>query len=68
MCACNEVVVYIYVCSLCVRQVNNACATGSTALVLAKQLIEGGSADCVLALGFEKMDRGSLSSKVSSPI
>ncbi len=45
-------------------QVNNACATGSTALMLGKQLIEGGTADCVLALGFEKMDRGSLSSKV----
>ncbi|XP_071478905.1 sterol carrier protein 2-like [Diadema antillarum] len=45
-----------------IYNVNNACATGSTALFLAKQLIEGGRANCVLALGFEKMQRGSLSS------
>ena len=45
-------------------QVNNACATGSTALMLAKQLIEGRSAECVLALGFEKMERGSLTAHV----
>ena len=46
-------------------QVNNNCATGSTALFLAKQLIEGGLAHCILALGFEKMERGSLGSKVT---
>ncbi|MHC3474056.1 lipid-transfer protein [Streptomyces sp. 7R007] len=45
-----------------VYNVNNNCATGSTALMLARQLVEGGSADCVLALGFEKMKRGSLGS------
>ncbi|XP_053394747.1 sterol carrier protein 2-like isoform X3 [Mercenaria mercenaria] len=43
-----------------VYNVNNNCATGSTALVMAKQLIQGGMADCVMALGFEKMQRGSL--------
>ncbi|XP_077189829.1 sterol carrier protein 2 [Paroedura picta] len=43
--------------------VNNNCATGSTALFMARQLIQGGLANCVLALGFEKMERGSLSSK-----
>nr|CAB3265901.1 non-specific lipid-transfer protein-like [Phallusia mammillata] len=42
--------------------VNNACSTGSTALFMGKQLIEGGLADCVMALGFEKMARGSLGS------
>ncbi|KAF4797199.1 Non-specific lipid-transfer protein [Turdus rufiventris] len=42
--------------------VNNNCATGSTALFMARQLIEGGLADCVLALGFERMAKGSLSS------
>uniref|UniRef100_A0ABI7ZBT2 Sterol carrier protein 2 n=2 Tax=Felis catus TaxID=9685 RepID=A0ABI7ZBT2_FELCA len=41
--------------------VNNNCATGSTALFMARQLIQGGMADCVLALGFEKMEKGSLS-------
>ncbi|XP_072021315.1 sterol carrier protein 2-like isoform X2 [Amphiura filiformis] len=44
-----------------IYNVNNACSTGSTALFLAKQLIEGGQADCVMALGFEKMQPGSLS-------
>uniref|UniRef100_A0A8C2Z8L4 Sterol carrier protein 2 n=1 Tax=Cyclopterus lumpus TaxID=8103 RepID=A0A8C2Z8L4_CYCLU len=43
--------------------VNNNCSTGSTALFMARQLVMGGLADCVLALGFEKMERGSLSSK-----
>ena len=46
-----------------VYNVNNNCSTGSTALLMAKQIIETGSADCVLALGFEKMERGSLMSK-----
>ncbi|WP_030932115.1 lipid-transfer protein [Streptomyces sp. NRRL S-646] len=45
-----------------VYNVNNNCATGSTALMLARQLVEGGAADCVLALGFEKMKRGALGS------
>lgn len=48
-----------------VYNVNNNCSTGSTALLMAKQLLESGNADCVLALGFEKMERGSLASKVS---
>uniref|UniRef100_U5EJX2 Sterol carrier protein 2 n=1 Tax=Corethrella appendiculata TaxID=1370023 RepID=U5EJX2_9DIPT len=46
-----------------VYNVNNNCSTGSSALYLAKQLIENGQNDCVLALGFEKMERGSLSGK-----
>ncbi|WP_326792223.1 lipid-transfer protein [Streptomyces sp. NBC_00841] len=45
-----------------VYNVNNNCATGSTALMLARQFVEGGISDCVLALGFEKMTRGSLGS------
>jgi len=43
--------------------VNNNCATGSTALYLAKQAIRGGQCECVLAMGFEKMEPGSLGSK-----
>ncbi|XP_034311466.2 sterol carrier protein 2-like isoform X1 [Crassostrea angulata] len=43
-----------------IYNVNNACATGSTALYMARNLILGGIADCVLAIGFEKMHRGSL--------
>jgi len=48
-----------------VYNVNNNCATGSSALYLAKQLVSGGIADCVLALGFEKMQKGSLSNVFS---
>ena len=43
--------------------VNNNCSTGSSALIMAKQLVEGGIADCILAVGFEKMEKGSLGSK-----
>ncbi len=46
-----------------VFNVNNNCSTGSTALMLAKQAVEGGIAECVLALGFEKMEKGALSAK-----
>ncbi|MCG8672511.1 MAG: lipid-transfer protein [Pseudomonadales bacterium] len=46
-----------------VINVNNNCSTGSTALYLARQAIEGGLAECVIALGFEKMERGALGSK-----
>lgn len=45
--------------------VNNNCSTGSSALYLAAKQIQGGLSDCVLALGFEKMQRGSLSSQFS---
>jgi len=46
-----------------ISNVNNNCSTGSTALFLARQLVQGGVADCVLALGFEKMQRGSLTAQ-----
>ncbi len=46
-----------------VYNVNNNCSTGSTALFMAKQFIEGGVSECVLALGFEKMEKGSLGVK-----
>lgn len=43
-----------------VINVNNNCATGSTAIYVARGFIAGGIAGCVLALGFEKMNPGSL--------
>lgn len=46
-----------------VVNVNNNCSTGSSALFLARQAIEGGLAECVLAIGFEKMEKGALGSK-----
>jgi acetyl-CoA acetyltransferase len=46
-----------------VVNVNNNCSTGSTALFMARQAVRGGLADCALALGFEKMEMGSLGVK-----
>jgi acetyl-CoA acetyltransferase len=43
-----------------VINVNNACASGSTALYLARQAIASGEAECVLALGFEQMAKGAI--------
>jgi acetyl-CoA acyltransferase len=43
-----------------VFNVNSNCSTGSSALFLAGQAIRGGLADCTLAIGFEKMQPGSL--------
>ncbi|GAB3500980.1 lipid-transfer protein [Amycolatopsis cihanbeyliensis] len=45
-----------------VVNVNNNCSTGSTALFLAAQAVRSGTVDCALALGFEKMQPGSLGS------
>jgi sterol carrier protein 2 len=46
-----------------VYNVNNNCATGSTALFMARNFVAGGLADCAMALGFEKMEKGSLGIK-----
>ena len=46
-----------------VVNVNNNCSTGSSALFLARQAVKGGLVDCALALGFEKMEPGSLGVK-----
>jgi sterol carrier protein 2 len=43
-----------------VVNVNNNCSTGSSALFLARQAVASGAAGCVLALGFEQMQRGAL--------
>ncbi|WP_202125211.1 lipid-transfer protein [Actinomadura physcomitrii] len=46
-----------------VVNVNNNCSTGSSALWLARQAVAGGAAECVLAFGFEQMERGALTVK-----
>jgi acetyl-CoA acyltransferase len=46
-----------------VLNVNNNCSTGSSALYLARQAVKGGLAECTLAVGFEKMEKGSLGMK-----
>ena len=40
--------------------VNNNCSTGSSALFMARQAVEGGAAECVLAVGFEQMKPGAI--------
>jgi acetyl-CoA acetyltransferase len=61
---CGQRVVYsVGKTGIPVFNVNNNCSTGSTALMLAKQAIAGGIAECVLAVGFEKMEKGALSAK-----
>jgi sterol carrier protein 2 len=61
---CGERAVYtLGLTGIPIYNVNNNCATGSTALFMAKQFVEGGLSDCTLALGFEKMEKGSLGIK-----
>ena len=61
---CGQAAIYeLGLTGIPVYNVNNNCSTGSTALYMAKQFVEGGIADCVLALGFEKMEKGSLGIK-----
>ena len=58
---CGQAAVYrLGMSGIPVINVNNNCSTGSTALFLARQAIEGGLAECVLALGFEQMNPGAL--------
>lgn len=58
---CGQKVIYkVGMTGIPVVNVNNNCSTGSTALFLARQAIESGAADCVLAVGFEQMSRGAL--------
>jgi len=46
-----------------VINVRNACATGSSALLLARQAVASGMADVALAFGFEEMNPGPLVSE-----
>ncbi|KAJ5812366.1 Non-specific lipid-transfer protein [Penicillium riverlandense] len=45
-----------------IYNVNNNCSTGSTGLAMARTMVTHGAADCVLVVGFEKMNPGSLQS------
>ncbi|EBA15137.1 lipid-transfer protein [Roseobacter sp. SK209-2-6] len=45
-----------------VINVNNNCSTGSTALFMARQAVQSGAVDVALALGFEHMQPGALTS------
>ena len=45
-----------------VLNVNNNCASGSSALFLARQAVQSGAVDCAIAVGFEEMGPGGLKS------
>lgn len=58
---CGQRVFYQFgMTSIPIYNVNNNCSTGSTGLNLARTMVQGGMAECVLVVGFEKMERGSL--------
>jgi acetyl-CoA acyltransferase len=59
-CAGERAVYELGITGIPIYNVNNNCSTGSTALFMASQLVRGGLSDCVLALGFERMKKGSL--------
>lgn len=44
--------------SIPIYNTNNACASGSVGLQLARSLVKSGSLDCVLVVGFEQMAPG----------
>ena len=46
-----------------IYNVNNNCSTGSTGINLARTMVQGGMANAVMVVGFEKMERGSLKAK-----
>lgn len=46
-----------------VFNVNSNCSTGSSAIMLARQAVEGGLIQCALVVGFEQMEKGALGSK-----
>jgi acetyl-CoA acetyltransferase len=61
---CGQRVVYeLGLTGIPVVNVNNNCSTGSSALYLGRQAVEGGLAECVLVIGFEKMEKGALGAK-----
>nr|QDP42312.1 sterol carrier protein [Ectropis grisescens] len=58
---CGQRVLYqVGMTGIPIYNVNNNCSTGSNAIFLAKQLVEGGISDVVLAVGWERMAPGAL--------
>ncbi|GAA5075304.1 acetyl-CoA acetyltransferase [Thermocatellispora tengchongensis] len=59
--ACGQAALYeVGMTGVPVVNVNNNCASGSSALWLARQTVAGGETDVALAFGFEQMRRGAL--------
>ncbi|MFF1261980.1 MULTISPECIES: lipid-transfer protein [unclassified Streptomyces] len=61
---CGQRVVYRFgMTKIPVLNVNNNCASGSSALWLARQAVESGAVECALVVGFEQMPPGALGAK-----
>lgn len=61
---CGQRVLYdIGLTGIPIINVNNNCATGSSALFLARQAVASGMVECAFAVGFEQMGNGALTAK-----
>lgn len=57
--SCGQRVLYgLGLTGLPIFNVNNSCASGSTALFMARRAVASGQVDCALAVGFEQMSTG----------
>ena len=59
-CAGERALYRVGITGIPITNVNNNCASGSSALFHARQAVLSGEAECVLALGFEEMQPGAL--------
>lgn len=59
-CAGNRALYRVGLSGVPIFNVNSNCSSGSSALFLARQAIESGSAECVLVVGFEQMRPGAI--------
>lgn len=66
-CAGQRVLYEVGMTGIPIINVNNNCATGSTAFYLAVNAIKSGSNECAIALGFDQMKKGPLPMDLSEP-
>jgi acetyl-CoA C-acetyltransferase len=59
-CAGQAALYHVEINGVPIFNVNNNCASGSSAFALASQAVESGAVDCALALGFEQMMPGAI--------
>ena len=59
-CAGQAALYHVDINGIPIFNVNNNCASGSSAFALATQAVESGAVDCALALGFEQMMPGAI--------
>ena len=59
-CSGQRVIYQVGMTGIPIINVNNNCATGSSAIYLARQAIASGEVECVVAVGFEQMNPGAV--------